>query len=58
VHHRVSRRIDERTGQLVVLGNPCVVLDGVACRGRYRRFYPRALDSYWREAWLEREAGA
>lgn len=54
VHHRVEVRIDERTGELTRMRNPCLVLDGVACRGRYHRFCPRALDIYWREAWLHR----
>jgi hypothetical protein len=57
VRHRVTRRIDEQTGALVELRNPCLVLDGVACRGRYHRFCPRALDCYWREAWLKRDDG-
>lgn len=54
VDRRVETRIDETTGKLVHLRNPCLVLDGVACRGRYHRFCPRALDMYWREAWLRR----
>jgi hypothetical protein len=54
VSHRVEKRIDERTGRLVQIDNPCLVLDGVVCRGRYHRFCPRALDCYWREAWLKR----
>jgi hypothetical protein len=57
VHHQVTVRIDESTGNLVRMRNPCVVLDGVACRGRYHRFCPRALDMYWREAWLRRIDG-
>jgi hypothetical protein len=55
VRHRVDVRIDERTGTLVRMRNPCLVLDGVACEGHYHRFCPRALDAYWREAWLERD---
>lgn len=58
VRHRVQRRIDERTGELVQINNPCLVLDGVACPGRYHRFCPRALDCYWREAWLAPVPGA
>jgi hypothetical protein len=54
VRHRVDVRIDEQTGELVRMQNPCVVLDGLVCRGRYHRFCPRALDCYWREAWLRR----
>lgn len=54
VSHLVETRIDEETGALVRIGNPCVVLEGVACRGRYHRLCPRAQDCYWREAWLRR----
>lgn len=54
VHHRVEVRIDERTGELRHMTNPCVVLDGVVCRGLYHRFCPRGIDAYWREAWLRR----
>jgi len=55
VHHRVEVRIDERTGALKRMKNPCLVLDGVVCEGHYHRFCTRALDSYWREAWLRRD---
>jgi hypothetical protein len=54
VHHVVERRIDERTGQLTEMKNPCLVLDGITCRGRYHRFCPRRIDAYWREIWLRR----
>jgi hypothetical protein len=54
VHHRVKIRIDERTGELTQINSPCLVLDGVVCRGHYHRFCPRGLDSYWREIWLRR----
>lgn len=54
VHHRVEVRIDERTGELKRMKNPCLVLDGVVCQGVYHRFCPRALDAYWREIWLRR----
>jgi hypothetical protein len=58
VRHRVEIRVDEQTGRLVRMKNPCVVLDGVVCRGHYHRFCPRGLDQYWREAWLERDSGS
>ncbi len=54
---RVERIIDERTGQMVELGNSCLMLDGVVCSGDYspkRYFCPRAIPSYWREIWLRR----
>jgi hypothetical protein len=54
VLRRVERTIDERTGKLLHLKRPCVVLEGVTCRGAYHRCCPRADYPYWREIWLER----
>jgi hypothetical protein len=59
VARRVELRIDECTGELRRMNNPCLVLEGIACQGRYHRFCPRAIDAYWREAWLKRmDSGA
>jgi hypothetical protein len=60
VLQRVSRMVNERTGKLEILKNDCIMLEGVFCRSRYsekRHFCPRAIYSFWREAWLERVAG-
>ena len=57
VLRRVTRIIDEMTGRMETLGNPCIVLEGVVCRARYsdcRLFCPRSIYPYWREVWLER----
>ena len=54
VLRRVERTIDERTGELLHLKRPCIVLEGVTCRGAYHRCCPRADYPYWREIWLER----
>ena len=58
---RVARIIDERTGRMLEMKAPCIILDGVFCQSRYsgcRMFCPRSIYSYWREVWLERvEAG-
>jgi hypothetical protein len=57
VRRRVERIIDERTGRMLKLKNPCITLEGVACKAEYsncRLVCPRAIPSYWREAWLER----
>jgi hypothetical protein len=54
VLRRVERIVDERTGKLLRLKRPCVVLEGVTCRGSYHRCCPRADYPYWREIWLER----
>lgn len=59
--HRVQRRveqlIDERTGRMLSMKTPCIVLDGVVCSGDYsgeRLFCPRAIEPYFREIWLQR----
>jgi hypothetical protein len=57
VLRRVEKIINEQTGEIVQLANPCIILDGVACSGCYSRdrmFCPRSIYSYWREIWLKR----
>ncbi len=54
VLRRVRRIIDERTGKLLDMKHPCIVLDGVICQSEYHRFCPRAIYPYWRENWLKR----
>jgi hypothetical protein len=57
VARRVTRIVDERTGKLITMKNPCIVLEGVVCTAQYserRLLCPRALPSFWRESWLER----
>jgi hypothetical protein len=57
VRARVGKFINEKTGRLIQLKTPAVILEGGWCRGRYsayRAFCPRAIYSWWREAWLER----
>jgi hypothetical protein len=58
---RVTTILDERTGKMQEMKNPCIMLDSVICEGRYsncRMFCPRAIYSYWREIWLERVSPA
>jgi len=57
VLRRVSRILDEKTGKMQQLKNPCIQLDSVVCQARYcdnRLFCPRSVYPYWREIWLER----
>lgn len=57
VRQRVQQIIDEKTGKMRKLKNPCLTLEGVVCQARYsecRYFCPRSIFPYWREAWLER----
>jgi hypothetical protein len=51
---RVERIIDEPTGRMVHLKNPCIVLEDVICAGDFHRLCPRGTYPYWREIWLER----
>ena len=56
---RVSQIVDEKTGKLQTMKNPCIILNTVVCQGRYsgcRMFCPRSLYPFWREIWLERVA--
>jgi hypothetical protein len=54
VLRRVYRIIDEKTGKMMNMKYPCIVLEGVVCRSDYHRLCPRAIYSYWRENWLKR----
>ena len=54
---RVTRILNEKTGKLEHMKNPCIILDSVVCQARYcdnRLFCPREVYSFWREIWLER----
>ncbi len=57
VVRRVHQIVDERTGKMVYMKNPCIVLEGVYCRSDYHRLCPRAIYIYWRENWLKRAEG-
>jgi len=53
----VRRIIDEPTGRMLEMKNPCIALEGVVCKGEYseQRFMcPRGILPYWRPIWLER----
>jgi hypothetical protein len=57
VAKRVERLIDERTGRMLTMKSPCIVLDGVVCSSDYserRLFCPRQIYPYFREIWLRR----
>ena len=54
---RVTKIINERTGKMQEIKNPCMILDSVVCQSRYsacRMFCPRSIYSYWREIWLDK----
>jgi hypothetical protein len=53
----VTKIIDENTGEMQNMKQPCITLEGVYCTSQYsecRLMCPRAIPSYWRELWLER----
>jgi hypothetical protein len=57
VRSSVTKIIDESTGKMLHMKQPCIILDGVVCNAEKapcRLNCPRAIPSYWREIWLER----
>ncbi len=56
VLRRVHQIVDEKTGKMVNMKNPCIVLEGVVCKSDFHRLCPRAIYPYWRENWLKRAA--
>jgi hypothetical protein len=57
VRSRVSKIIDEPTGKMLHMKQPCIMLEGVVCNSQYnpsRLMCPRAIPPYWREIWLDR----
>ncbi|MBO0870609.1 MAG: hypothetical protein J2P15_18800 [Micromonosporaceae bacterium] len=54
VARRVDQIIDENTGRMLRMKNPCIVLEGVVCEGAYNANCPRSITPYWREVWLEK----
>jgi len=55
---RVTKIINERTGKMQEIKNPCVILDSVVCQSRYScvsHVLPaQHLLPYWREIWLDK----
>jgi hypothetical protein len=63
VQARVDRIINEKTGRMMRMQYPCILLENVFCRAEctpMRLGCPRAVNTYWREIWLRRvgEPGA
>jgi hypothetical protein len=54
VLRRVDRCIDEATGRMLRMKNPCIVLEGIVCEGAYSANCPRSIYAFWREIWLDR----
>lgn len=54
VRARVDRCLDEKTGRMLRMKNPCIILEDVVCAGVYNANCPREFVPFWREIWLER----
>jgi hypothetical protein len=57
VKKRVGKIINEKTGRMMHMKYPCIILEDVYCRAECtpgRLGCPRAVNTYWREIWLER----
>ncbi len=54
VQARVTKCLDEKTGRMLTMKNPCIVLEDVVCAGVYNASCPRQFIPFWREIWLER----
>jgi hypothetical protein len=57
VLRRVDHILDERTGKMLHMKEPCIVLEGIVCEGAYNAVCPRAIPPYWREIWLDKIDG-
>ncbi len=57
VRTSVTQIINEGTGEMMRMKQPCIILEGGVCAGQYsacRLMCPRELPAFWRELWLER----
>jgi hypothetical protein len=55
---RIERLIDERSGKMIRITNPCLILEGVTATGEYQAFCAQNESIFWREIWLERAGTA
>ena len=54
VKARANRCVDERTGRMLLMKNPCIILEDIVCEGAFTANCPREFVCWWREVWLER----
>ncbi|AQZ67292.1 unnamed protein product [[Actinomadura] parvosata subsp. kistnae] len=54
VRARVERCLDEKTGRMLTMKSPCIILEDLVCEGVYNANCPREFVPFWREIWLER----
>ncbi|MEQ6902946.1 hypothetical protein [Nocardioides sp. YIM 152588] len=57
VKARANQCIDERTGEMLTMKNPCIILEDIVCEGAFNANCPREFVCWWREIWLERVPG-
>lgn len=53
VRRPVRRVIHERTGKMVVMKTPCLVLENIAATGEFLRLCPQHEYIFWRAIWLK-----
>jgi hypothetical protein len=59
VAKRVHNVLDEKTGKMIRMQSPSILLESAICAARYspcRMFCPKSTYCFWREIWLERVA--
>jgi hypothetical protein len=59
VAQRITRIIEEKSGRMITMKNPCITLEGVYCQGLYTHYSllcKRRITPYFREVWLRRGA--
>ena len=54
VKSRVEQIIDDTSGEMVHMKNPCLILENVICDADFHRFCPRSIYPFWREIWLKK----
>jgi hypothetical protein len=57
VAQRITRIIEEKSGRMITMKNPCITLEGVYCQAQYTHYSllcSRRVTPYFREIWLRR----
>jgi hypothetical protein len=54
VKARATQCVDERSGRMLTMKNPCIILEDIVCEGVFTANCPREYVCWWREIWLER----
>jgi hypothetical protein len=54
VKARATKCVDEKSGRMLTMKNPCIILEDIVCEGAFNANCPREFVCWWREIWLER----